>query len=44
MEQNIVIISDWNAGNFSTSTITGDVKFETTDISYPLTQNYILTN
>jgi len=39
-----VTISDWNAGTYSTSTITGDVRFDVTDVSHPINQNVTLTN
>ena len=39
-----VTISDWNAGTYLTSTITDDVRFDTTDVSHPINQNVTLTN
>jgi hypothetical protein len=39
-----ITISDWNAGTYIVTNTTDDVRFDTTDMTHPINQNYTLTN
>ena len=39
-----ITISDWNAGTYVFTNTTGDVRFDVTDMTHPINQNFTLTN